>query len=237
LRTDLWGPLVRRWYVVLVGVLLTGAMALTASGSSSEAQYQSGATVVLIPSTTTAGEGGNPLLYLGDLVVARDALVRIMGSPVVTSEITEGEQGSSYSIQVDPDTPGPMMLVTATAASAEATLELRDRVLKQMPKQLRALQIEAGTPRSALITMLPLSKDDQAVGGGGSNKRRLLVVLVAGLGLTVLAAGLIDAWLLARRRQDEHDDNDPETESAGGADQVTSEVAVDDRRGDSTTIS
>lgn len=197
MKTDIWGPVVRRWYVVLVGLLLTGAMTYSVSSGGSS-QYEAGSTVVLLPGEATTGEGGNPFLFLGDLVQARDALIRTMTGDAVRAEIVGDLQGVDYAVQIDPDTSGPIIVLSASAASPGGALSLRDQVLAVLPEQLKSLQDQAGTPPRAQIRSLTLSSDSEVAAGDSQQARSVIVVGLVGLALTLLTAALIDALMLGR---------------------------------------
>ncbi len=55
----------RRWYVVLLGLLLTAGLAFGAM-LTTPSEFKSRALILLLPSDEAVGEGGNPFLVLAD---------------------------------------------------------------------------------------------------------------------------------------------------------------------------
>ena len=65
LASNLLSASLRRWYVIVLGVLLTaGATYLVYDAS--EPTYEISGTAVLLPGSSTVPDGGNGFLYLGD---------------------------------------------------------------------------------------------------------------------------------------------------------------------------
>lgn len=197
LGPDYAAPVLRRWYVVLIGLVLTLGLA-AAAARSAQPTYQAEATAVLLPGESTIPEGGNPFLYLGDLVQARDVVLQSLNSDAVKEEILGGRSDLDYLSVADILASGPMIVITTSAPSAEAALQLREEVLSALPVRLDTLQDEANTPTSARFEALTLSEDAKAVAEVRTQVRAVIAVGLLGLALSLLAAAAIDA--LARTR-------------------------------------
>ena len=191
-------PILRRWYVVLLGLLITVG-ALFAVAGSAQPTFRAEATYVLVPGDTTIPEAGNRFLYLGGLVQARDVVLTLMNSDAVREEVLGKRSDWDYVAVADTKANGPMIVISASAPDAASAMGLREIVQSALPEQLDSLQNEASTPDEAKFTSLSLSEDAEATAESTGELRLLLVVGLIGVGLSLLAAGAIDALVLSRR--------------------------------------
>ena len=131
--------LMRRWYVLIPGLLLAvGAAAYL--WMHTPPTYQRSASQLLLPAEATLPEieikveGGtagevetlapNPFLYLGGLNTAADVLVSaVQGAPAVAAA-AERYEGAEITVRRDPMSSGPMLHVDVTAPSDEAAAAL-----------------------------------------------------------------------------------------------------------------
>lgn len=197
---DLTRALVRRWYLVVIGLACTAALCAGAA-SKIGPTYEVNSSSVMMPGKATVVEGGNPFLFLGGLTLARDVLVRSLASPEVEAQILETHPDASFTIAGDTTTSGPIILVTADASTPEAAQATMANVLATLPRQLTQLQSEAQAPDDARITLLPLSTDAEVTVVTKARTRALLAAAALGVIATVLVTGLVDGILLARRRR------------------------------------
>lgn len=198
---DLVAPLRRRWYVLLLGLVVTAALAF-AVARQSQASYQAEASVVLLPGPEAIPERGNPFLYLGGIVLARDVVLRSINAYEVREEITAGfEEGADYAATADPSTSGPVLVVVATGPSEEKAVQVRRAVLSALPGSLTGLQDAAGIAEGARIRAVTLTDGDPVRTDTGAMLRSLVVVVVIGGALTVLLAGAYDSIALSRQRK------------------------------------
>lgn len=194
---DLLGAMRRRWYLVLVGLVLTGAMCLGAM-QFVPAHYKASATVLLLPPSSTVGAGGNPYLSLGGLRGAVDVLGRAMLSEQTTKELTNGSTEETYTLEADATTNAPMLVLDVNSQSAEGALALMQSVLNRAPTVLSDLQAEVKAPTKSLVTLSVIARDSTAETDTKSQIRALIVALAAGLAFTVFFTILVDAGF--RRR-------------------------------------
>ncbi|TIC79531.1 hypothetical protein E8D34_20370 [Nocardioides sp. GY 10113] len=189
--------LVRRWYVLLVGVALTAAGCYVASTSVSES-YESTSSALLLPPPSLVGDKGNPFLYLGGLSAARDVLTARLNSEPVRAPIVEDYPGVSLTIAADTTTAGPIVLVMTEGGSADDATEVARRVLEEIPVELAELQDELEVPDRSRITTMDLTGAAEATSSRKDQIKAIAVVMVGGLAVSVLLVGVIDGWLLAR---------------------------------------
>lgn len=115
--------LVRRWYLVLLGLILTLALCYQVQQATPE-KYKSQASLVIMPSAQSVGEEGNPYLNLGGMGgEALDILTRRLSSEEVRKQIAGGEfPGSAYTAETDKGTSGAILLITSTSSNASDAL-------------------------------------------------------------------------------------------------------------------
>jgi len=94
---DMMGALRRRWYVLVVGLLVAVAAAYGA-WSVVKVDYTRTATQLMLPGPGTIPEDANPFLYVGGLSQAADVLTRKMGSPDVIADVTDAYPDADITI-------------------------------------------------------------------------------------------------------------------------------------------
>lgn len=193
-----WRILLRRWYVVVAGLLATGLLCAVAM-QAVPIKYQATSSVLLLPpNSSVAQEGGNPFLALGGLDVAAGVISRAMTDRKTQQQITHAGAPGTYTIAPDAVSGGPLLVITAeadTPGGALTTLAVVNRIL---PTTLQTVQTSAGISSASLIRSRQLTLDDTAQPVRKPLIRALLVAIVAGLAATVLAASLLDGILLRR---------------------------------------
>lgn len=187
----------QRWYVVLLGLTLTAGLCY-ASVLAIPPVYRAEASVVLLPGESTVPDDSNPFLYLGGLAPARDVLARAITSDEASDGILEGRPATSYMVQADFTTAGPILLIEVEAPSSRAALEAQQAVLVALPVALEQLQKDREVTPSARIESMDLATQSQPTIVRSRIVRTLIVVLAAGAALTVLAASWLDGILLLR---------------------------------------
>lgn len=199
--------LTRRWYAVLIGLLLTGGLCFGAA-SIAHPTYEIKASLLLIPPKTAVGEGGNPYLVLGGLDTVAEVVARAMTDGEVHRSLVAAGANKDYLVATDPTTAGPVVLVTTegrTAAEADTSLRL---VTQRVPVALSQLQHSANVPSGSRITMTQISRDEIPNKIRKSQLRIVFVGLAVGLGLTLVGTSLLDA-LLRRRGDRQLNEEDP----------------------------
>jgi hypothetical protein len=205
--------LLRRWYIVMPGLLLAAAAAAYV-WTQLPPTYQRSASQLLIPAEATLPEieirvegdedevqtvAPNPFLYLGGLNTAADVLVSaVRGAPSV-AEALERYDGAELEVARDPMSSGPMLLVTVTAPTDEAAATLIRIMLDETTRVLDELQTTQHVPDTSRVLISPIAVDSESTLG---NRERMTMAGAAGVGIAVLSillAAAVDG-LVQRRR-------------------------------------
>ncbi|MCC3282358.1 hypothetical protein [Arthrobacter caoxuetaonis] len=192
--------LVRRWYLVLFGLAVTGLMC-AAANYLVPPSYDARGSMVLMPPTANVGDDGNPYLLLGGMSEALDVLVRQANSPTVRDRVLDDFDSATYTVEADRTTSGSIVVVQATADTEAASLELLEGAMQTLPATLDRMQDELAVTQEQRIDIMPVVVDAEAV---LNVKQTLQVVGVAGLiGLsaTFMVTALLDGLLLHRRER------------------------------------
>ena len=195
---DLKASLLRRWYLVLGGLLLTAGIC-TAAYQLVPATYQAQASVVMLPPNSSVSKGGNPYLYLGGLGQALDVLTRALQADSAQRPITDAHPDSTYTALPDTTTTGPILLVTVDGPTPGETLATLHAVLASVPPALVSLQDGLGVAANSRITSMNLAADEQPTKIQKDQTRALLAAAAVGLVATVLLTGVIDGLLTSRK--------------------------------------
>ena len=196
---DTLRALTRRWYVVVLGLLLTAGAAFAVERSV-PTTYSATGSILLMPSTDTVGAGGNPYLYLNGMIDARDVLVRRAGSSENRESVIGEHTGTSYVLEPDPATQSPIVTARVEGDSAQATVQVLDAALANLNDSLATMQEEQGVPTGQQLTAVPLLQDTTAIASRTTALRAAIVVVGVGTLGTLVLAGLLDNLLRHRRR-------------------------------------
>lgn len=192
--------LVRRWYIVVPGILLAlaasiGALAVVHPG------YQRTATQVLLPGEGTVPQGAtNPFLFLGGLTQAADIVVQVMKSDQGLAEVSAEYPGTTVVVQRDPTTSGPVIQIVVTAKSDAAAAGALSTLVAQSSVILTRLQTEQHVDVKDRMTISTLTQDTTST---LQQKNRILSSAGAGLAvliLTLVVASLVEGLSRRRRR-------------------------------------
>ncbi|MDI2033926.1 hypothetical protein PJL15_01027 [Paenarthrobacter nitroguajacolicus] len=214
LRTVL-SSVMRRWYVVVAGILITGLLCMSVQMSAPE-KYKAQASLVLMPSAQSIGDAGNPYLYLGGMGEALDILIRKITSQPVKERLLGNFGSATYVAEPDRGTSGAILVITATADSPEETMSLLKAVMDETPRSLNEMQEALNVAVPARITTMSLLVDRQAAPEVKARTQLVLIAGAGGVGLTLLLSVLLDGLLVTRARKKEASRrNTPPDESAG----------------------
>lgn len=210
---DLGESLFRRWYLMIVGVVIAAGLATIAANSIAPT-YQAKSSLVLVPPETTTGTSGNPYLFLGGLQQSVDVLTRALGADNIRAEVAKRAPAGTYDVTADFGTSAPILLIEAKDSTSNGAQLLLDSVKKQVPLTLGDLQESLGVKTGSQITSVVVTTDDKPQPIQKGRYRAIALVGVMALGLGFLAIGAIDGLLLARTgrkpRADEAESADPE---------------------------
>lgn len=189
--------LVRRWYLVLLGLILTLALCYQVQQATPE-KYKSQASLVIMPSAQSVGEEGNPYLNLGGMGEALDILTRRLSSEEVRKQIAGEFPGSAYTAETDKGTSGAILLITSTSSNASDALGTTQAVMDEAPKLLGQMQEALNVPQTSRISTMTLLVDSKATPETKARTQILLISAAGGLGLTFVLVVLIDSILKTR---------------------------------------
>ena len=229
---DLLSALRRRWYLVVIGLLLTVAMCLGAT-KIVPTEYTATSSVLLLPPNNTVGAGGNPYLSLGGLQGAVDVLGRAMMGEQIVDDLTGGSADETYTFGADATTSGPLLILNVKSRSADGALRLVQTVLDRAPSVLHQLQVDVKAPAKSMISMSVISQDSTAQSDRKTQVRALIVALVAGLALTFFLTILLDTLIRRRTKRTSPTATQHRSEQLNGGSQSEPSVRQD---GDPATL-
>lgn len=195
---DVMRALGRRWYIVLLGLLLTAGLVFAAFRASPP-EYHARGLVLLLPSESAVGKGGNPFLLLSGLEQPAGILVAYFSSAPAQSEVKAISPTAEYIVGIEDSTRGPVIAVDVTAKTPQETLGTLNHIVNQMPTELARLQQQVDAPENARIGSMSLSVDQKAQSDRAATLRTMIAALVIGLVVTALAGYALDSFLLRRR--------------------------------------
>ncbi|TQL40458.1 hypothetical protein FB562_2667 [Homoserinimonas aerilata] len=198
--SDTLRGLLRRWYIVVPGLLAAAAIAIGAWFAIPPG-YNRSATQLLLPGANSIPEGANPYLFLGGLAPAADVLVRAIGSENVVNDMAEKHPGVEIAISRDTTTAGPIILITVTADSDAAAEEVLTLLVERTATVLEDFQTSERIPADNRMSVIPITVDEKSV---AEQRTRILVAAGGGLGiaaLTLLLAGLVEGLSRQRRKR------------------------------------
>lgn len=209
---DVFRACVRRWYVVLPILFITGIFAHNFYNSVKPVYYSS-AVVGIAPSNMQwqySGNGvpipRNGLLDTGGATLITNMAVLGYDSSVRAKVVTDGGKGDfivrMFPVPaVGPQEQLPLILIEATEGdpiSAKRTVEL---AVRQAEPILYNLQQQAGVPDPQMVRALVLSPPTAAAEGLPSRKRSTAGIIGAGLGSAILVAIVFDLLFTWRGRK------------------------------------
>lgn len=195
------GPTLRRhWRLAVAGGLATLGLCAAAL-IVIPPTYQAESSVLILPSTSAVGEGGNPYLALGGLQPTTDAVARAMADEQVVQGLRTAGAIGDYVVETDRTTGGPVLLVTVKGPRQAEALTTLQLVLKRIPTTLAQLQQQADVPSKSRLVAQVLAQDRVASPVLKTRIRGLAVAAAAGIAGTVGGIVLLDNLARIRRRK------------------------------------
>jgi hypothetical protein len=192
--------LLRRWYLTLIGLVLTIAFGATAIILVAPT-YQAKASLLLLPPRSPA-TGSNPYLALGGLQGATDVLARAMSDSSTVNQLTQSGAIGTFEVLRDPNTSGPVLLVTAKAPDSASAVRDIDLFVHLVPSKLATLQESIGVPGSAALSSSMITQDRTGAINRKSQIRAALVAVAAGVMITVAGISLLENFLSRPKHSD-----------------------------------
>jgi uncharacterized protein involved in exopolysaccharide biosynthesis len=237
---DLWDSLARRWTLVAVCLLATIGLTYYVSRQVPPT-YEARADVVLVPPKSVEEPTSNRYLSLGGLRQAVDVLTRSLSAEKTQEEVEKVAPDGTFETTADVTTSAPILIVTATAATAAEAQKTLDGVLSQIPITLRELQESVDIAEAYRITPQVVASDEQPK---AVNKKQIRVVAAVAVLLLLMSAmlvGAVDNRLLIRQRAKEIIEQKSRLRSAvrptdGGPKRAPVEVARETRKRDVVSV-
>ncbi|RYV50774.1 hypothetical protein [Pengzhenrongella frigida] len=200
------GTCLRRWYVVLPVLAISGYFAMQAY-EAVEPQYTASTSIVILPSQTLPGEEGavetptleNPYAGSGGPKLAAAVLAKNIDSSSFRDRLGMAPDDTS-TFEASVAQTQPIITVDAMANSPEAAIATLDAVTESARVVLDEFQAVAEAPeakRYLVAAAVPVSNVTDVT---PSRWRTAGAILVVGAGLAALLAVALDAALKARRR-------------------------------------
>jgi hypothetical protein len=117
-----------------------------------------------------------------------------------TAKTLQNAGVSSYSVQWDALSAGPILIAQVTEPSAEQASNAITVLDNQVPLTVARLQGEASISPNSLITVSVIARPSTPTRSGKTQLRAALLALVVGLILTLLAISVMDARRIRRRQ-------------------------------------
>lgn len=191
---DLLSALFRRWWLVVGGLAVTGALAVAAT-TLVPAKHEITASVVLLPPRAGLQSGGNPYLALGGLQTASDVLARALLDDQVAEQFRRDGLDGTYVTETDRTTGAPVILVTVDARSQQMAERTLQAVLDQLPRTLSQLQGQVQVRDDARITSSLVTRDDVPKVVRKSQTRASIAAVALGLAVTLFGTAALDNLL------------------------------------------
>lgn len=204
----------RRWYFVLVGLLITVGAAWVAFSVMPPQYAARGLILLLPPPDTEAVDGGNPLLSLGGLDLPARVVVATFSTNAAQEDLAERFPDAEAEVAIEESTRGPIIAIDVIDTSADGALDTLTYISGRVTENLQTLQDEVGVPATAVMRSIPLTMDTEAEPDFSDLTRLLILVAVAGVVVTVFSVYALDALMTrttrrGRRRNSSDDDKTP----------------------------
>ncbi|QDP94595.1 hypothetical protein FOE78_00505 [Microlunatus elymi] len=222
---DTLRSLARRWYILLAGILVTGAIAYGAFTSITPT-YQAQGRVLLMPPTLTVGPKGNPYLFLGGMSQAVDVLIGKASAETIVESITTAHPGTTYTLVADPTTSAPVVLITATSHDPDSAMAVMKQAVGTVDTTLTRMQDAEHLGDKLRIRAETLDLDSEPTPQTKTQLAATIVAAGAGLVGTVVLTGFIDGWLVQRRLR--RQGTQPESDRNGGPEESPESSAPSD---------
>jgi hypothetical protein len=190
--------LLRRWYVVVLGLLATVGLVFAALSAVSPT-YTLNSEVLLLPPPSAVPAGSNPYLVLGGLEGIGTVASRVMTADSSQRYVKAQFGTVDLGVALDPTAAAPMILIEVSSSSPKTSQAVEQFLSNRIPDVLLQLQKDAKVPSKSLITSTSVFAADIPQIGRKSQIRAAVVAAAAGLLVTILAAAAVDARTLRRR--------------------------------------
>lgn len=196
---DTLRSLLRRWYIFLLGLLLSAGLGYGAY-SVIQPTYEAESSLLLMPPSEIVGDHGNPYLFLGGMNEALDVLVRRSNAPEAVTAIEEQFSDVKVSSGADRTTSSPIIIVSISGPAEPDVLKALDAGRTTVIRNLESMQNELDVPREMRITTKDLVLANEAEANRKMAIQLAILVTAASSVGTLMFTGFIDGQLLLRAR-------------------------------------
>lgn len=213
---DVLRVLIRRWYVLIVGILVMAGAGFVVIDKV-PTNYQASATLVfLLPADTPTTAPMNPYLNFQS---GQGIAASLVGSMLSTNEtqrdMVKSGFRSEYAVAQPPESNAPQLSITAQDSDPQMVVATVREVIRRIGERLADMQTAAGAPRAQLIKATPFNVTNVAEPLHGDKIRALAVVGgLVGL-LTLMAAFFTDRVLRGRGRKGAVSRSDEKEDAVG----------------------
>jgi hypothetical protein len=219
--------LARRW-VVVIPILVTTGLTLFGTQGRIQPEYRVELSVILL-TPSPSFSGFNPFVTLGTPATAQTLKVTAYEADSRAS-VAQGGHSADYDVVVP--SRSPLITVMATADTPQGAITTAERVSGLLQSQLAQRQKDADVAPAGWITIQRLTQKPIPVPITTGGKRLLFVIGAGGVGLTILAALLLEGGAtlrrqrIARRRSLAHLADEPMPQAQTAEDASTDAPAV-----------
>jgi hypothetical protein len=247
---DLFARLGRRWLATALGIVATAVLVQYVYGIVPQ-DYESRASMVLLPPATALDKTTNPYLGLSGLQAITDVLSRSLSDGAVHETLAPKDGTATLQVYRDTSATGPMLVIDVMDTTSEGARAVLTRTIDAAPSVLDKLQTSVGVAPGEEIRIVEVTRSIEPTASNKAQIRALILAGVGGLGLTLFAASLLDNVLTRRSRRrttaasdgarteaiegtesplDEDEDDEPAHIDGGGGDHapVGTEIAEGD---------
>lgn len=205
--------LLRRWVIVVLGLLATAGVAAMAHTQSPQSYQTNAQLLLLLPSSAQGSELPNsPFLYLPNgLNVLASHVAVAPNTQQFRSSLIEDGFDESYQVGVDPGV--PIITLSVIGLRPEGVIATRDALIERIGMELDRVQDEEGVPDRQRAHLRTAGLNESAEAMGGDKLQRSLGVVVLGGMVTLLVAFSVDR---RRRPSDSRHPSAPHAPSENG---------------------
>ena len=202
--------LLRRWFVVVPGLLLTAGAAYYAMQAVSPSYEAAGAVVLLGPATAGAPVKGEPtpppvnpyLEFGGALETTGEILSRTLMSQAEVDKLYAKGATATYEVGTGSEGGSPIVNVIATDTDEAVAIRTVGIVAAEVRAELQRRQAAAGAPASQFIRVEDVTIPTKATKMAGSTMRAVAAVMALGLAVSFGLGFMAEA--IAVRRSAPH---------------------------------
>lgn len=196
----------RRWYVLLVGLALTGVAAALLAVQAPTVYWARTTVTLLEPKSNLLNSEGSTLTSLASALVVRANLgttSRTTSSPATTlygegimkgSRIRIRDEGAQWATSI----PNPIIDVEAVGPDPEGVANEIAAMVQRLNAELSGLQAQLDVPKKNSVVMSVSPTQPNVLMIRGSRIRSVGATLFMGMALTIVAIYLIDGAIGAR---------------------------------------